>query len=512
MKKRKQDVLIGMGLLITSICFLLIASTSTTPLLKGVVTGDSATFQVIGKYWAQGILPYSQLWDLKGPLLFFINALGYMITGNRFGIFALQIAFLFATQFFAYKTFRIEFRRGRAFVLTTLMLFIVILDYYGNTGNEAEEYCLPFIMASFYFLYKWSKTCNLSVEHSPLAAFVYGVCIGVCVFIRATNALGVCAAVFVIFFVLVYNKKWVNLYHNLLAGLLGIAVIMLPFIIYFAYNGILYEMWDGTILYNISYAANSILNLTSMSGREVILLLIGYSSNFMLLITGIITFVSSRNKRIPGIMWLLAGGIMIYWLYHSLGSLHYAVVSLPYFCLSINTLYDVQRKCKKKTEKIGIFLFCSIYILINVWGAGYGVRRLGIDYYYNRLVGGSDYVSELQTRADVAISLLECIPAEDRKSVLLYNCYSGIYLQADICPANKYFTNQDWDISLGPKLGPKLKESMESSNVKYILVQNMGTEIYIQDILDVKYDCVASEPVHNAKNFSYDLYKIKEEK
>lgn len=61
MKKRKQDVLIGMGLLITSICFLLIASTSTTPLLKGVVTGDSATFQVIGKYWAQGILPYSQL-------------------------------------------------------------------------------------------------------------------------------------------------------------------------------------------------------------------------------------------------------------------------------------------------------------------------------------------------------------------------------------------------------------------------------------------------------------------
>ena len=47
-------------------------------------------FQTIGKYWAQGDLPYVELFDHKGPMIFLINAAGYYLAG-KIGVFFLQI-------------------------------------------------------------------------------------------------------------------------------------------------------------------------------------------------------------------------------------------------------------------------------------------------------------------------------------------------------------------------------------------------------------------------------------
>lgn len=49
---------------------MLCLSTSTSPLYNIPYAGDTAMFQTIGKYWAEGSLPYVDLWDSKGPLIF----------------------------------------------------------------------------------------------------------------------------------------------------------------------------------------------------------------------------------------------------------------------------------------------------------------------------------------------------------------------------------------------------------------------------------------------------------
>ena len=79
--------------------FVLLFSYSTSPLYSNYLTyggeasaGDSLQFQTIGKAWLDGAIPYRDALDHKGPLLFFINMLGFLLGGGtRYGIVILQI-------------------------------------------------------------------------------------------------------------------------------------------------------------------------------------------------------------------------------------------------------------------------------------------------------------------------------------------------------------------------------------------------------------------------------------
>ena len=61
----------------------------TSPLFPYYNNSDSAIFMLIGKGMAEGKLCYVDLFDHKGPILFFIQALGWKI-GGRTGIWLLE--------------------------------------------------------------------------------------------------------------------------------------------------------------------------------------------------------------------------------------------------------------------------------------------------------------------------------------------------------------------------------------------------------------------------------------
>ena len=86
-----------------SISFLLIYFFSyTTSFRYPTSVGDSSVFQVVGKYWAEGIIPYKELFDHKGPLIFFIDAIGWMIC-PRAGIMIPQIICMYITCLFLWR-------------------------------------------------------------------------------------------------------------------------------------------------------------------------------------------------------------------------------------------------------------------------------------------------------------------------------------------------------------------------------------------------------------------------
>ena len=62
-------------LFIISTITILILSTSTSFLYSYYEQLDSIVFQQIGKEWLNGVLPYRDIWDLKGPLIFLLNAI-----------------------------------------------------------------------------------------------------------------------------------------------------------------------------------------------------------------------------------------------------------------------------------------------------------------------------------------------------------------------------------------------------------------------------------------------------
>ena len=136
------------SLLLVAVGFVTFFSYTTSPLYPGIGDcPDSAMFQIIGRYWSQGDIPYQTLWDLKGPYIFLINALGYAMTGTRTGVFLIQVVSLTLTLFFTYKTLRLTFRPHVA--LLWCIASLLPLSYIYEGGNLTEEYLLPFLSLSF---------------------------------------------------------------------------------------------------------------------------------------------------------------------------------------------------------------------------------------------------------------------------------------------------------------------------------------------------------------------------
>ena len=136
-------VLFHGALILASVLFLYLFSYSTSP--RYSTWGDDSTiFQAVGKCWAEGLLPYVGTFENKGPLLFAIDALGYLIY-PRAGIMLLQIPFMYFSLLFAWRAIELYWSRRATLAIWLLMIFWRASIFY--EGNRTEEYSMPFLLA-----------------------------------------------------------------------------------------------------------------------------------------------------------------------------------------------------------------------------------------------------------------------------------------------------------------------------------------------------------------------------
>ena len=246
-----RKIFLHAALILTSVAFVMVFSYSTSPLYN-LLGGDSAIFQVVGKYWAQGYLPYVNVFDHKGPLIFFVNMLGYMIH-PRTGLMVPQIILMYISCVFMWKIFGL-FAHGK----TKIFFFALTMLYYAEhywEGNNAGEYTMPFLMAATYFFLRTLKISDDGKFYCPpTIGFVYGLSFGGCVLLRASNAMPTCCYAFLTAIFLLQAREFKILLKNFLSFAAGFAVIVAPFAIYFAAHGIFDDALYGTILLNVNYA------------------------------------------------------------------------------------------------------------------------------------------------------------------------------------------------------------------------------------------------------------------
>lgn len=72
-------------------CLALLVATSSSPLYATNFWTDTNIYFTIGRGMTRGLMPYRDLFDHKGPLLFILYALGAAISDTSFiGVFALE--------------------------------------------------------------------------------------------------------------------------------------------------------------------------------------------------------------------------------------------------------------------------------------------------------------------------------------------------------------------------------------------------------------------------------------
>lgn len=467
-KKRdwKEIEIVSIVLAIVSAFFVYVFSTSTSPVVEKFFKDDSAIFQVVGRAWARGKLPYVDIFDHKGPLLFAINAVGYKMGIGSSGILLLQWLFCVLTFGFIYKTARLHFKVGISIGITLLSYLVLAVTY--SQGNLSEEYSLLFIVVPLYLSMRYFKKINLekekNIEHPPIYAFWYGLSFMAIVLMRMTNAIVICCIVFVVLCVLLCKKSWKNLAYNVMAFMIGAVICFLPFAVYFWIKGALGEMCYATFLYNFLYASGS--NIFTVDGD-------GWNKIAFAVMTEILLFVCSifhvwtteKKKDILGIFSLLLSVTTAVLLFRMNRYVHYYMITMPYFVIAVIMLDDLKKNIdKKRIAKLGLVL-CSGLVLMQVLCAGYKtvVHKKSIETYQKQT---SDYVA-------CCDQFMGEIPKEEHEDVLVFGTFrlSQWYLVADINPCYKYAFLQDWWSLNSKELETEILNYLQGNPAKWMVVE-----------------------------------------
>lgn len=471
----KKDIILSIAIAILTFIILLVFSVSTSPLYDNI-SFDQNIFNTIGRGWAHGKLPYRDLWDSKGPIIFFYNMLGFKLTDSIRGVFIIQYIHHFIAFLIAFIMLRKFFKSVTAFFVVTLMILSYATICCG--GNEVAEYNLIVSIPATILAYKWSRKWNAGTPDHPWQyAFVYGLYFCAGLLSRATNAIPVIVWTAFIFFVLVYNKLWHNIMANIIGFLAGFAVIFLPFAIYFGAHGALGDMWYAAISYNIEYALNSAKEVSTMDHYFLY-----FTTWFICVISvALYSFVlifTDKNSRKFGIMWLLVACATITWLYNSFVFNMYALAYLPMLFIPIIDWYT-QEKNKIFAKAI---TFLSIAIII----IGF-VNNIRI---YRNFVVTYDSDEELQAE----IKLIRKIP--NGSKMVTYNVETYPYLIKDMYPCYNYFVCQDWAIKCGPSLKQKVIKKYSSLKAEWIIASKTEGSA-IEDILKKNYKVIETANYHD---------------
>lgn len=449
---------------------------------------DSAMFQTIGKYWAEGTLPYTGLFDHKGPVIFLINAAGYALAG-RTGVFALQVVFLAASEWLAYRMLRPRFSRGVA--LSAALLLPVVLAANWSEGNTTEEYILPLLFGSYLCMRSYlAKVERGQVEHGARGAFLYGVCFAFALMTRATNALGVCVGVAIITAALAVHGMWRNLAANAAAFIAGAAVLIVPFCVYFAAHGALYDMWYGTLLFNLDYSAAS---GTEINGLVTLLVLLRRNiAGWCLIFAAAWGPVFKKRGRGTSAFWLAVAGVNTLFIYTLNDYAHYGIVLLPFAYLALCELASPELKAGAMKLSRALAVAMAAVVLISCAAKIYKDKTV-VYPPQSREEYGDDYMP-----------LLEMIPDNERDSFIAMDCPRRLYLKSGLKPAFRFFTLQQWMSVNSADFADMLHDEFAESRVRWVLrFELYDVPLVTEDVIAESYTRVASSPAG-----IYSLYRL----
>lgn len=390
-------------LLPISILFLLCFSLSSNPLIADFWGYDGAIFEVVGKGWVNGFVPYRDLHEGKGPLCFFIYAAGYLLN-PQWGLFAIQSFFLFVSLLFSFFIGKklAGVSKGMLATFTMLAFFAMIID----EGALVEEFNLPFLMISTYLIIRYFQQHSLCAEHPPRYAFVHGITMAASLCLRLTNGIAIGLFVFCIVVYLLSKRKYQNILQNAGAFLLGFGLLLLPFVLYFAAHGALYDALYGTLLFNFQYAGVKITH--TLAEWKLIAI---YVSPVILCAL----FSLNRHSLVKVSMVIACIGLVA-WLGISRFYPHYYIIILPFVPVAVGYLTDMPTLKESvsylyKFTYAAAVLVVSVSILSQIWIAGIGKASWIRDFQVN----GANRQYNLSIRSQGAL-----IPVDERDQVIAY--------------------------------------------------------------------------------------------
>lgn len=214
---------------------------------------DANIFFTMGKSMFSGKVLYRDVFDHKGPVLYFIYGIGWLLDHTGFtGVFLLEVAFFAVFLGFSLRTVSLLAAKPVHPAWAVLPAAAIAASRAFSHGGSAEEFLLPFLAAALYGLLK--TVCE--DRPMPLPAVLgQGFLAGCALWLKYT-VLGY-YLVWVVVLAAVYLRRRLRrkLLQSCGAYLGGMALATLPWVVYFGLHGALADwftayFYDNLFLYS----------------------------------------------------------------------------------------------------------------------------------------------------------------------------------------------------------------------------------------------------------------------
>ena len=248
-------------LLAALICITIVSKCS--PLYAFHDGNDVNWFLTMGRGMAQGKVPYKDLFEQKGVLLYMLFALNYLICGNSlYFIWIVEVVCLALFCFIAFRTARLFTGYVPSLAVALICAPLASSSYaFASGGGEVEEYFLPMLTYAVYLAVRM-----LRGERLPLCcAAICGMFSGIIFWIKYTSLV-----MFAVLAVCIFVECCLNGKARLGFAYAGIFIaafvaVSVPPLVYFVVNGAVGDMWRVYFLDNIfGYGVRWIPRLGSM--------------------------------------------------------------------------------------------------------------------------------------------------------------------------------------------------------------------------------------------------------
>ncbi len=222
------------------------------PLYEPVPARDQGVYLYIGQQILDGKIPYRDVWDHKGPLVYYINALGLWTTDSVWGVWLLEVLFLFLAAVSSLLALRAAFDPLTAFSSTILWLAVFprVLDH----GNSVEEYSLLFQFAAVYFFLHMLRTEKTSKSYWN--EWMIGVTAALAFSLRPSN-IGIHLAIGLALAAMLFSPKERNsTLKRIAAAASGSGMVFAVIAIYYAAHNSLDDLLDQVFFFNYLYSSS----------------------------------------------------------------------------------------------------------------------------------------------------------------------------------------------------------------------------------------------------------------
>ena len=495
---KKEPWLVFVYCLLVAAGCLLICSKSS-PLYPINDWSDANIYFSMGKGMANGRVLYRDIYDHKGPFLYGLHGLFYLVSPQSFaGVWMLEVFCAAFFLFAVWKTLALYVKKETALCALPVLAVLVYTSLSFQQGDSAEELCLPFLA---WGLYVWLRQCKAGAG-APMARgtlLLQGIFCG-CILWTKFTLLGLHA----MWILLVFGEaggsgQWKKAWMTLVWFVAGIGLATLPWLLYFGYHGAVLP-WLKTYLYDNLFLYSASGETAGLLARGKVMVKsawewFGQNLQYSLLMALGMAWAAAqgqKNRKEAFSLWLLAAMAALGVFVGGKSYPYYGFVLAVFAPLGMAPLCGIVEKyLGKSLRKPGRLAAVALALCVASVAGCYGLSP-------------NVKTSFLQPReSTMQYRIAEAMGQAPGATLLNYGFMdAGFYTAAGIVPHVKYF--HQTNVPLAEMLNEQARYISEGLS-DYVITRGRQPESIVEN-----YDLIAE--AESPPDFWYDkvyLYRLK---